>query len=135
HLDAIDGLFAVGWACDLSDLAKPVVVELLIDGDMIERIDANQFRHDLADHGLGGGSYGFRCLIPRPFIDGQPHAVSARLANTGVLLEKAIEMTFQPEQLTSKLRRLYYLREAALQHISSINEALLQEGKKFDAQS
>jgi len=132
-LDAIAGLFIDGWACDTSNLGTPVVVELLVDGQMIERATADQFRHDLAEYGLGSGCYGFKFIVPRPFADGHPHHFSTRIANTTLVLGKETEIIVQPQQLTPGLRRLYYLREAARQHVSGIDQALLEEGRRLGA--
>lgn len=132
-LDAISGLSVTGWACDTSDLAMPVVIELLLDGEMIERVATGHFRHDLAEAGLGGGCYGFEFIVPRPFVDGHPHRISARIANTGQALGKETEIIIQPQQLLPRLRRLYYLREAARQHLFGIEQALLEEGPTLGA--
>jgi len=135
HVDAIEGLFVVGWACDLLDFANKLCVELLIDGEMIERLDADRFRHDLADHGIGSGAYGFRFLIPRSFVDGVRHRIAVRITNTEILLGTTIAVTLKPERLTATLRRLYYQREAILQHMASINEGLLKDGSDLDLRS
>jgi hypothetical protein len=129
-LDAVAGLFIDGWACDTSNLAASVVVELLVDGQMIERVAADQFRHDLAEYGLGSGCYGFKFIVPRPFADGHPHRYLARIANTRQTLGKETEIIVQPQQLTAGLRRLYYLRETARQHLFGIDQALSEEGRK-----
>jgi hypothetical protein len=130
-LDAVAGLFIDGWACDTSNLGASVVVELLVDGQTIERAAADRFRHDLAEYGLGSGCYGFKFIVPRPFADGHPHRFSARIANTTLTLGKETEVIVRPQQLTPGLRRLYYLRETAHQHMFGIDQALLEEGQQL----
>jgi hypothetical protein len=129
-LDGLTGLFAEGWASDTSNLSRPIAVDLLVDGQIVERIETDQFRHDLAEHGLPGGYQGFRWLVPRPFADGRAHRLAAQVANVGQRLGDEIEISVDPRLLTPALNRLYYLREAARQHLLGVSQALVAEGRK-----
>ena len=62
----IDGVFADlvhGWAMD-PDSAEPLTLELLIDGVVRATFQADEFRPDLAQHGIGNGRHGFRQVLP-----------------------------------------------------------------------
>jgi glycosyltransferase involved in cell wall biosynthesis len=66
---AIDGVTRrqiVGWAWMPSAPDMAVQLEAVLDGRVIGRATADQFRQDLADYGKGTGHYGFNFLFDEP---------------------------------------------------------------------
>ena len=76
YIDSTGGGLVAGWAVATTD--EPIEVELLIDGVLIGRVSADQFRQDLLDAGFGEGRHGFQINIPAIYFDGESHAVAIR---------------------------------------------------------
>ena len=65
HLDGGDPWRLHGWACEPERPDLPVTLELLLNGGVIARVEANQFRADLAAAGIGSGRHGFDVRLSR----------------------------------------------------------------------
>jgi hypothetical protein len=85
----------VGWALDTGDEMRIIVLELSIDGQMEQRIEASGFREDLWTYCENNLNHGFTWRIPARYYDGYTHQVdirangsdSTRIANTSVSLK------------------------------------------------
>ena len=62
-IDGIQGDVMHGWAADPTSPA-PLTLELLVDGAVRAAFPADQFRPDLAAHGIGTGHHGFKQTLP-----------------------------------------------------------------------
>ena len=81
HVDGIDGVIVKGWATDPVNPNNPLGIDIVIDGAFVDRVLADQPRHDLPEH-YGGSFCGFQWVIPLELADGKAHKVTARIANT-----------------------------------------------------
>lgn len=128
-LERIEGIVIFGWACNTLNNAVPVMLEILLDDNIADRVVADQFRPDLADLGMGNARHGFRWAMPRPFIDGQSHRLAVRVSNTAsVLTSKIKDVLVLPDRMTPRVRQLLQLRGSARQYLTGIEDALLAEG-------
>jgi hypothetical protein len=85
-IDGLVGNQVEGWAHDAGS-TSPVEVEVLIDGDVVGRTLANRMRADLLAAGIGNGRCAFTLQIDlADWSDGLPHEVSARAADTDLML-------------------------------------------------
>ncbi|ALG74718.1 hypothetical protein VY88_29260 [Azospirillum thiophilum] len=81
-----DGLwFAEGWVVDLEASERPVVVELLVDGQGVAAAVADLPRHDLGA-AAGRSARGFRIVRQRPGSAAAGSTMAVRVANTDWLL-------------------------------------------------
>jgi glycosyltransferase involved in cell wall biosynthesis len=87
--DGYVGGSIIGWAIDKSAPATVARVELVIDGDAVSIMPANQFRQDLADRRIGSGYHGFDITVPPRFWDGQPHEVILLIVGHGHVLRNS----------------------------------------------
>lgn len=95
-----DGIF--GWAWCPNDLLSKVEVLCTIDGQVIARRQADQFRADLQLAGIGDGKYAFFMEIPTQFYDGCRHLVQLQASHGDIQFELAgspMEFTLQPDHL------------------------------------
>ncbi len=63
----------IGWAINHDRPDQRLTVSCRVDGDLLERRMADEFRTDLAEAGLSDGRYGFFLRIPEPCFDGGRH--------------------------------------------------------------
>ncbi|MCX7431413.1 MAG: glycosyltransferase [Planctomycetia bacterium] len=80
HLDRLDGLVASGWAANLIQPNTTTVVGIFVDGELAGTTPADIERPDLQPKELPQGTKaGFEFPIPRRWLDGRPHLVTARI--------------------------------------------------------
>ena len=60
HVDILHQRAVAGWALDQSAPAKPVTVELHVNGECVRKMSADRARPDLVDKFGGSGHHGFR---------------------------------------------------------------------------
>lgn len=131
-LDKVEGIVVSGWAFNAADPETPLSVDMLLDGELIDRVIADQYREDLSQ--CGTGNYGFQWLIPEAFADGQTRRISARITNQSVFLSgELLDITIVPGQLTPETRRRLFQRRAAIQQIRSLDQLLYAEGRWLKA--
>ncbi|WEZ84549.1 hypothetical protein P6U16_08205 [Rhizobium sp. 32-5/1] len=87
HIDFVTDIEIRGWACNKLDLSRPVYVEVLIDGEVIANLPADQYRDDLKLSGIGTGHHGFSFTLQKP-------------ARAGVALSARAKGTFFPCSMT-----------------------------------
>ena len=64
RVDGVAGSYVWGWAVNPAKPDLPVCVEIVVDGVVVSRALACQFRKDLAEAGLGHGRLGFDVELP-----------------------------------------------------------------------
>src|SRR5579884_505418 len=107
HVDGIEGRVVLGWAFDAARLGTPVSVEIIVDDEFVAHVTADQFRRDLAELGFGNAYFGFEWVLPSRFVDGQPHVVRARIANSATDLDGEVpEVLLLPGSVSAEARRL-----------------------------
>ena len=80
YLDRLDGLMARGWAANLIQPSATTVVGIFVDGELAGTTPADIERPDLQSLELPQGTTaGFHFPIPRRWLDGRPHLVTARI--------------------------------------------------------
>ncbi len=76
HFDGIDGIKASGWTQDAAQSEKRLMIELLDGKDVLVRAQADAFRPDLQQAGIGDGAYGFQIPLPESLFDGKEHILN-----------------------------------------------------------
>jgi glycosyltransferase involved in cell wall biosynthesis len=75
-----------GWAFDPERPDERISVELMVDGKAFETVVANIYRPDLESAGMSDGAHSFSVTLPKEYLDGKMHVVSACIAGTAVAL-------------------------------------------------
>ena len=60
----------------------PATVDISMDGRILGRVIANEYREDLAERGMGKGKYGFHFALPATARDGHEHWVVPVVVDT-----------------------------------------------------
>jgi hypothetical protein len=81
-LDWPRGQELIGWVWDPADPSKRLTVEVKLDGALIRRREASDFRPDLPDAGVGDGRYAFSVELPAETFDGEPHVLEVTAGGT-----------------------------------------------------
>ena len=96
HLDRATRQDVIGWACDEAHPNRPVALLILDNGELLDRVLADQPRPDLAERGLGDGQCGFALHLPQGLNALTRHVIhvlresdGAELDNSPVLIEPA----------------------------------------------
>jgi len=82
-LDVVSRGRVFGWACS-NNSDEPVEVELLIDGESVAKVNADIYRSDLEQAGIGRGHAAFVFDIPVAYCDSNFHEVDVRITNTSL---------------------------------------------------
>ncbi len=86
HLDIVEPGMLAGWALDPSHPHRPVLLELLVDGKVVQTGLADRHRADLAEVTESGGYCGFILDLPAGFGTDRRHVVTIRRAEDGAEL-------------------------------------------------
>jgi hypothetical protein len=88
YIDAIEGSRIYGWAWDPQRPHARIAIRVLIAGDNVAALIADQHRADLAANRIGDGAHAFELVLPEGIAagDAQIHAVCPETGET-VLLE------------------------------------------------
>lgn len=94
NLDGISAKKLKGWIWRVGDLS-PVAVNVVVDGEIADRIIASDHRRDLYRAGIGEGKHGFQWAIPERYFDGLTHTfeletVEDRWRLPGVFSERLV---------------------------------------------
>lgn len=71
HIDQADRHAVTGWAMDPARPGEPVLLEVVLDGEVVGTFPADRHRADLEQAGLGTGRHAFQLQIPGGL---SPHA-------------------------------------------------------------
>jgi hypothetical protein len=85
YLDHCTGSLIAGWVWDRDQPERRFAVEILVDGELLARVAAHQYREDLKKCGIGAGTYGFR-YIPPSSIDLESQRISVVVLGADVYL-------------------------------------------------
>jgi SAM-dependent methyltransferase len=85
YLDCYTPELIAGWAWDSDHPEERVFVEILIDGKFVARVAAEEYREDLANNGIGGGTYAYS-YRPSSAIDPATQKVAAMVVGSAVAL-------------------------------------------------
>ncbi len=72
-IDLFDGAALHGWAIAGTSTSGPRAFALADGEQIVARFEANQFRKDLLDAGIGDGHHGFAVPVPAHLFDDQEH--------------------------------------------------------------
>lgn len=84
HIEGMRDGFLHGWVWNPAMPDVPVVVELFDGEERLARSVANQHRGDLQAAGKRGGACGFAFPLPAALLDGAPHTLRVRIAETRI---------------------------------------------------
>ena len=76
-----DGI--AGWACDGTNPAEPVALQVIDNGALIGRVLANRHRPDLEEAGIGDGRHGFEWHFPGGLSPHLDHVLHVRRESDG----------------------------------------------------
>jgi tetratricopeptide (TPR) repeat protein len=138
-LERVEPHKVIGWIADRARVDQAVAVELLVEGRVVAKVEANIFRRDLLNAGIGAGAHGFvfdlTTLRPYPPA-GSMIAVQAGVEYGHWMLGTAM-MPSEPERRPIPLpagvvdhtrNLLKEAREAEKQRDFSLAARLLDEG-------
>jgi len=87
HFDRVESGTAIGWAARGASDSQRLELELVVDGVVVARTVADEFRADVRAAGFGNGCFGFGLRVPESFFDGAPHQIEVREHASGTCLE------------------------------------------------
>lgn len=90
-----DGLS--GWAWTPDDASAHLSVEIVADGSVVASVIADEPRGDLAAAGIGNGDYSFHLPVPNQLLDGRPHSLRMRIAQSERWLESGPKLLLCPK--------------------------------------
>lgn len=79
YLDAVSDNLLKGWIWRIGD-SSPVQADVLVDGSIVDRVLASEYRGDLRRAGVGDGAHSFRWQIPERFFDNRTHTFELEIA-------------------------------------------------------
>lgn len=81
YIDVYTDSLVAGWIWDREDPQRHIDVDILLDGQPIERLTAREYREDLEKNDIGDGYHAFWYNFPAP-INRARHSVSVQAAGT-----------------------------------------------------
>ncbi len=87
--DSCDADGIRGWVIDKNDISCHLEIDVFIDGELIIRTVANDFRQDLLDAGISNGYCSFNIPIPDKFFDSIEHSIDIKEVLTGISLSNS----------------------------------------------
>ncbi|MEM5882224.1 MAG: hypothetical protein QXS69_02065, partial [Candidatus Aenigmatarchaeota archaeon] len=105
YIDKIEGLFIHGWAYNPLVPNEKVVLWVYIDEQLVGIIQADLYREDLKQVGIGDGNHGFIFKISEDFLDSKPHIVRVKAYNVYDLNNSPIKVNF----LEKKIENFNYI--------------------------
>jgi O-antigen biosynthesis protein len=110
-LDQVTPTHISGWAWDPETPDQPVLVEILDGAERLAVVEANQFRPDVRDAGLGQGYCGFALSFGASLLPRSRHRISVRRLRDGT------ELSGSPREL---VREDGGLDDAARRHVATL---------------
>ncbi len=87
YLDGVTDGSIFGWAFEPDRAATPVTLEVLADGGVIARVEANRYRADLEAGGFGDGRHGFELRLNAGLSPMERHEIRVRRLADGKELD------------------------------------------------
>jgi Hint domain len=79
-VELVTRTLVAGWAFAGAD-AGPIALAILVNGAVIGRVVADDYRADLEAAGIGDGRHGFRFRLPKSLSSGTEHRIEVRREN------------------------------------------------------
>lgn len=99
HFDGFNGVYLHGWLLDALSPDNKRRVEILEGETLLASGLANKFHGGLKEEGIGDGNNGFLIPLPAVLLDGRPHVLRARDAETGVFIQGEVTVSVFPPQI------------------------------------
>ncbi len=106
-VDDVEPGVVTGWALNLRRPSERVSLDLLLDGEVVETVMADQPRPDLAAHGMGDGFSAFRLALKPDKTFVQPRQVSIVVSGTQLELCNSPFLALPPPTLNGFFDRLH----------------------------
>ncbi len=87
-----------GWAWDPQEPETPISVSLYDGETLLATVTADRLRRDLVRNHKGDGKHGFVFTTPAALKDGMAHQIHARIAGSGIELNKSPQELDCPEE-------------------------------------
>jgi hypothetical protein len=97
-----------GWVWDSRQPHTSITADILVDGNLAQSVNANQFRGDLLNAGIGDGYHGFRWTTPGSVRDGLTHIITVRYGGTTIATSNS------PRNLLCSSARFYTITPCRL---------------------
>ena len=81
-LDVASPAHVEGWATDLSDPGRRVLLDIVVDAEVVTTVEAREQRPDIGDLGYGQAACGFRAILPPHADPGALRRIAVRLADS-----------------------------------------------------
>jgi RHS repeat-associated protein len=94
-----------GWAWDANQPNAPISIDIYSDNTLVATVNANQFRQDLLDAGIGNGVHSFNFTVPNSLKDNQAHSILVKFAGT----QTNLNATPKSIQCVSTALSLFYI--------------------------
>ena len=104
--DVAPGMIS-GWALNLRRPGERVSLDLLVDGEVVDTVVADQPRPDLAAHGMGDGFSAFRLPLKPDTAFSEPRQVSVVVSGTRLELCNSPLLALPPPTLNGFFDRLH----------------------------
>lgn len=88
-LEAANCKEIVGWVWNKAQPDGVVKVDICDGDNVLQTVEASEFRDDLVKNAIGTGKHGFRIPTPAQLKDGQPHIIRVRVAGSPLELRKS----------------------------------------------
>ena len=82
YLDSCDATLMRGWIRDLDQPARRLSLKLYLNGTLLARAKADQYRGDLLEAGKGDGKYAFRIVFSKKLSPTEIAALALRIPGT-----------------------------------------------------
>jgi glycosyltransferase involved in cell wall biosynthesis len=86
HIDQADRHAVTGWAMDPARPGEPVLLEVVLDGEVVGSFPADRHRADLEQAGLGDGRHAFQLQIPGGLSPHAERVLELRRAGDGAIV-------------------------------------------------
>lgn len=73
-----------GWVWNSKQPHTPITADIIVDGNLMQSVNANEFRGDLLNAGIGDGYHAFRWTTPGSVRDGLTHVITVQYGGTAV---------------------------------------------------
>ncbi len=101
--DGLTGGRLHGWAWRPDQPDTPVVIEITLNGRVLGEVEANQFRPDVREAGIGHGRYGFSMTFDAPIDLREAVRVVARVKDGPVLTDGEVEIGGPPPEADRRI--------------------------------
>jgi GT2 family glycosyltransferase len=125
-IDQAFGLTVKGWCWAPADPGRMLSVTALLDGQPVARADADEFRADLANAGIGDGHHAFVLRLPFALADGQVRSVELVAEDGRALMGSPVEVQALPEGPLATLEEARQAMDAGQQDRARHSFGLLQ---------